>query len=43
MPNKLNNRYYGCIFFLWDIYTLFGYAFFVIEFDKMQIPYTMKV
>ena len=42
MPNKLNIRTLGVFLPLGDIIPFFVYAFCRDEFDKMQIPYTMK-
>ena len=42
MPNKLNILLLGYFFFFRDISPFFRHTFCCDEFDKMQIPYTMK-
>lgn len=43
MPNKLNIRLMGVFFFFRDTYTFIYPYSYCSEFDKMQIPYTMRV
>ena len=42
VPNKLNIQSIGYVFLFRDIYTFFEHAFYCDEFDKMQVPYTVK-
>ena len=42
MPNKLNIQSLGVFCFLGILIPFFDYTFYRDEFDKMQIPYTMK-